>query len=1196
MIRDRPPTIAGHLRGAWRAYAFGAVCVAANELAMNRIDWASKAAIDRAFLSSGGSAIAPGLVMIGLAVLAFGLNVLGYRSVFRGGFRIEHELRARLIRKLHTLGPSFYRRFSPGEIMSRAVSDLGKIGSSFGAVPVNVLHLVFGVVSSLQVMLLISVRLSVVSMATMPLVFVITRVFSTRLLSQSRASEAQLAGLAEVTERYVSSVRTVRSFALDAFAESQLAGAAKRYLAALMRLARTRGTLSPLLGLAAAASMFSAAWYGAYQLKRGPGVSGGLGPGDYFAFLLAWVRLYVPISNLGTVVPLAQSGRASFERLGELLAIAPDVLEPIGTPAPVQGSPGLRVERLRYEAGGRAILDDVSFSLPAGETLAIFGRTGSGKSTLASLLVRLSPAPRGTIFFDGRDLADLDRETLRKRVAYAQQDTFLFSTSIADNVAIGLDPTASVDELGLEIAQALRDAQIAEEVAAMSEGRDTRVGERGARLSGGQRQRVALARALVGRAPLQILDDPLSAVDARTGAAILAALRGEATRSLILVTHHVATAACCDRVLVLDEGRVVQLGTHLELMSQPGLYRQLADGQQLAGAAERGPPAPSDSDARPDPGEARADPELEELASSDPRLLARLWPFTRGARLAMFASLLALAGVVALNVLRPLEIGRLTEAATAGGALHGPGLALLAVLAGGSTLSALQGYLAEVAGARALLSLRLRTFGVITRLGLRVLDRTPVGRLVARVVYDVEGVGGLLANAVLFTLGNTVSLLAMAGAMLWIDWQLALGAFASLPLAVLITAFFSRRARSSERTVRAKTAELSSMFNEQVRGIAVIQTFGRQQQMAQRLDEVSARYRDARTSGLVANVVSYSALTALYSVCLAAVLLWAAHVGGTGAAIPFAVIVTFSQYLRYFYDPLSAIGASYAIVQTALASAERIFGFLDSTELEPPEEAADEALSEAVTDSDQGFAFHHVDFSYRDGQPILRDLCLNARRRERVAIVGATGAGKSTIAQLLLRLYDVDAGAVTVFGVDVRKWPRETLRRSFAVVPQEVVLFPGTLLENIALGDENLDRTRALWALERVGLRARIEQREGGLDAPVNERAMNFSAGERQLLSFARALYRDAPLLLLDEATASVDSDTEAQIQDALDRVLRGRTTLVIAHRLSTIEKADRILVVEDGRFVETGTHAQLIAAGGSYARLHALQRRGDGA
>jgi len=271
-----------------------------------------------------------------------------------------------------------------------------------------------------------------------------------------------------------------------------------------------------------------------------------------------------------------------------------------------------------------------------------------------------------------------------------------------------------------------------------------------------------------------------------------------------------------------------------------------------------------------------------------------------------------------------------------------------------------------------------------------------------------------------------------------------------------------------------------------------------------------------------------------------------------------------------------------------MAGAERIFELLDETDVTvpalPPEQCAPPGPAE------EAIALSHVDFEYKSGVPVLRDVCLEARRRERIALVGATGAGKSTVASLLLRLYEPQGGSIRVLGKDVRGWEPQELRRQFSVVPQDVFLFPGSVLTNVAVADPSPDRARVEDALRRIGALDVFARREGGIDAPVDERGVNFSAGERQLIAFARAIYRDAPLLVLDEATASVDSDTEARLQGALEEAIRGRTALVIAHRLSTIRAADRIVVFHKGRVVESGTHSELLALAGVYARLYRMQ------
>lgn len=350
--------------------------------------------------------------------------------------------------------------------------------------------------------------------------------------------------------------------------------------------------------------------------------------------------------------------------------------------------------------------------------------------------------------------------------------------------------------------------------------------------------------------------------------------------------------------------------------------------------------------------------------------------------------------------------------------------------------------------------------------------------------------------------------------------------------------------------------------------------------MAEEFDAINRAYRDANVRAIKFEAMQDAAIEMISAVCLASVV-----VALGWEPVSFGMLVAFSAYITQFFEPISMLAQRYTLLQSAMAGAERVFGLLDTDELD----ARPMGDPAPPGDAQLAFEFEGVTFGYREGQPVLHDLSLLARRGEKIALVGPTGAGKSSIAALLLRLYEPEAGVVRVGGRDVRALSREELRRGFSVVPQDVFLFPGTLAENVAAGEEpDLGRVRAV--LNRLGALELFEAREQGLATEVLEHGANFSVGERQLLAFARALYRDAPVLILDEATASIDSDTESRLQRALTELLRDRTALIIAHRLSTIRAADRIVVLQRGRVVEEGGHEALLARGGLYARLHALQ------
>jgi ATP-binding cassette subfamily B multidrug efflux pump len=574
----------------------------------------------------------------------------------------------------------------------------------------------------------------------------------------------------------------------------------------------------------------------------------------------------------------------------------------------------------------------------------------------------------------------------------------------------------------------------------------------------------------------------------------------------------------------------------------------------------------------------------------DTRLLIRLWAFVKPHAGFVAASLATLALMAAINLVRPLFFGDVVRQAGARDAqrLLRDGLVIAGLLVLLQSLTFVQMYTMQIAGARAMADLRSAVFRFLQNLRLRYYDRTPVGRLVTRATNDVDAVNELFASGALNAMGDLVSLVGVVVMMVALDWRLSIVSFLALPIVGLIVNFVRKRSRAAYRDVRARTARLNAFLNEQVNGIAVVQAFVRERAMADEFDAINVDYREANKRAIYYESVLDAAIEMVSTLCIASIL-WFAGLRRVGShQITFALLVTFTQYIRQFFEPVSLLSQRYTLLQSAMAGAERIFELFDEKDVAPPVLSLEECGPPGPPD--EALALAHVDFEYKPGAPVLHDVTFSAQRGERIALVGATGAGKTTVASLLLRLYEPMGGVVRVLGCDVRGYEPHDLRRRFSVVPQDVFLFSGTVLTNIAVADVAPDRARAETALRRIGAYELFARREGGLDARVDERGQNFSAGERQLLAFARAIYRDAPLLVLDEATASVDSDTEARLQRALEEVIRGRTALVIAHRLSTIRAADRIVCFHKGRVVEVGTHDELIARAGVYARLYRMQ------
>ncbi|MCS6898826.1 MAG: ABC transporter ATP-binding protein [Myxococcales bacterium] len=574
----------------------------------------------------------------------------------------------------------------------------------------------------------------------------------------------------------------------------------------------------------------------------------------------------------------------------------------------------------------------------------------------------------------------------------------------------------------------------------------------------------------------------------------------------------------------------------------------------------------------------------------DLALLRRLWQYLRPHAGFLWVSLVALLLLSIFALGRPLVMQYGMDAAAhrgpdAASKLLRAGALLLGMVALEQSLAFLQIFSIQIVGARSMNDLRIAVFRFLHRRHLSFFDSQPVGRLVTRVTSDVDALNEMFASGALNAVGDLLRLLGIVALMIYLHWQLALLSFAAIPPVALLVDWIRRRARVAFREIRLKTARLNAFLAEQICGMAVVQAYAREEASAAEFDEINRAYRDANNRAIALDAAQDAAIEMVSSVCIAA-LLWYAGARAFDDRISFGLLVAFIAYVEQFFVPIRDLSARYTILQSSLSGAERIFQLLDVIEEDAPVHPS------PAPDGDPSVAlsFESVSFAYKAGVPVLRSVSFSVRSGERIALVGATGSGKSTIASLLLRLYDASEGVIRIEGKDVRGLPRELLRRRFSVVPQDVFLFPGTIADNIALGDisPNLDRVKL--ALDQIGALDLFLRRPGGLDAPVDERGSNFSAGERQLLAFARALYRDAPILIFDEATASVDSVTEARLQRALEALLQGRTALIIAHRLSTVRSVNRILVLSCGEIVEEGTHDELLLRGGLYARLHTLQ------